>query len=110
MFFHLSSSRLLSKPWKLAQSAICKRPGSEFDGEKVSIIVLKMSKVQMLKLFINERLTAAVEEIFVKFLTTIADYEKELSRSREENERQRKLLEALFNSRRQLHRAGLFIN
>ncbi|XP_062291797.1 oocyte zinc finger protein XlCOF22-like [Scomber scombrus] len=66
-----------------------------------------MSKVQMLRASVNQRLTAAAEEIFVLFERTIAEYEEELSRSKEENERQRKLLDAVFKPQLHLHRAGV---
>ncbi|KAM6949807.1 uncharacterized protein PEZ65_019361 [Lycodopsis pacificus] len=57
-----------------------------------------MSKVEMLRSLVNQRLTAAAEEIFGLFERTIAEHEEELCRSKEENERQRKLLDAVFNS------------
>ncbi|XP_044028053.1 zinc finger protein 501-like [Siniperca chuatsi] len=41
-----------------------------------------MSRLQSLKLFINQRLTAAVEEIFGHFEKTITEYEEELGRRR----------------------------
>ncbi|XP_044192022.1 oocyte zinc finger protein XlCOF6-like isoform X3 [Thunnus albacares] len=66
-----------------------------------------MSKVQMLRASVTQRLTAAAEEIFVLFERSIAEYEEELSRSKEENERQRKLLDAVFNPQLQLHRADV---
>ncbi|XP_075931691.1 uncharacterized protein LOC142931583 isoform X3 [Anarhichas minor] len=66
-----------------------------------------MSKVQMLRCLVNQRLTAAAEEIFGVFERTIAEYEEELSRSKEENERQRKLLDAVFIPQLRLHRADL---
>ncbi|XP_044192068.1 zinc finger protein 32-like isoform X2 [Thunnus albacares] len=66
-----------------------------------------MSKVQMLRASVTQRLTAAAEEIFVLFERSIAEYEEELSRSKEENERQRKLLDAVFNPQLQLHRADI---
>lgn len=53
-----------------------------------------MSKVQMLKASVEQRLTAAAEQIFELFERTIAEYEEELSRSKQENRRQQKLLEA----------------
>ncbi|XP_054461538.1 zinc finger protein 771-like [Anoplopoma fimbria] len=56
-----------------------------------------MSKAQILRCLVNQRLTAAAEEICVLFERTIAEYEEERSRSKEENERQRKLLDAVFN-------------
>nr|XP_033465400.1 zinc finger protein 771-like [Epinephelus lanceolatus] len=66
-----------------------------------------MSKVQMLRALVKQRLTAAVEEIFGLFERTIAEYEEELCRSKEENERQRKLLDAVFNPQLRLHRADV---
>ncbi|XP_033493238.2 uncharacterized protein LOC117263730 isoform X1 [Epinephelus lanceolatus] len=65
-----------------------------------------MPKAQMLRALVKQRLTAAAEEIFGLFERTIAEYEEELSRSKQENERQRKLLDAVFNPRLQLHRAA----
>ncbi|XP_077395970.1 uncharacterized protein LOC144032145 isoform X3 [Festucalex cinctus] len=53
-----------------------------------------MCKVQMLRALLNQRLSAAVEEIFVVFERTIAEYEEELCRTKEENRRQRQLLDA----------------
>lgn len=52
-----------------------------------------MSKIEMLRLLINQRLTAAAEEIFGVFGRTIAEYEEEISRSKLEIERQRRLLD-----------------
>ncbi|KAI3359037.1 hypothetical protein L3Q82_015413 [Scortum barcoo] len=59
------------------------------------------------KALVKQRLTAAAEEIFVLFERTIAEYEEELSRSKEENERQRKLLDAVFKPEVRLHRADV---
>ncbi|XP_054461513.1 coiled-coil domain-containing protein 89-like isoform X2 [Anoplopoma fimbria] len=66
-------------------------------------------ELQILRSLVNQRLTAPAEEISRLFERTIAEYEEELSRSKEENERQRKLLDAVFNPQLRLHRAGLFI-
>ncbi|KAM6904186.1 uncharacterized protein PEZ65_018884 [Lycodopsis pacificus] len=66
-----------------------------------------MTKVQMLRCLVNQRLTAAAEEIFGVFERTIAEYEEQLSRSQEQNERQRKLLDAVFIPQLQLHRADV---
>ncbi|XP_061747128.1 uncharacterized protein LOC133545493 [Nerophis ophidion] len=52
-----------------------------------------MSTLQMLRALVDQRLTAAVEEIFVVLERTIAEYEAELSRTKEENNQ---LLDALF--------------
>ncbi|XP_049607815.1 gastrula zinc finger protein XlCGF8.2DB [Syngnathus scovelli] len=53
-----------------------------------------MCKVRMLRALVNERLNAAMEEIFGLFDRTIAEYEEELCRSKEEIERQRQLLDS----------------
>ncbi|XP_061526059.1 zinc finger protein 37 homolog isoform X2 [Phycodurus eques] len=55
-----------------------------------------MCKVEMLRALLNQRLNAAVDEIFVVFERTIAEYEEELCRTKEENARQLQLLDA-FN-------------
>lgn len=61
-----------------------------------------MSTVQTLKVFVEQRLTAAAEEIFGLFEKTIAEYEQEVRR-------QRKLLDAVFKPEVRLHRAGRFL-
>ncbi|XP_032363835.1 gastrula zinc finger protein XlCGF57.1 isoform X2 [Etheostoma spectabile] len=66
-----------------------------------------MCKVQMLRALVEQRLTAAAEEIFGLFERTIAEYEEELCRSKEENERQRELLDAVFNPQLRVHRPDL---
>ncbi|XP_057697846.1 zinc finger protein 32-like isoform X1 [Corythoichthys intestinalis] len=55
-----------------------------------------MCKVQMLKELMTQRLNTAVEEIFELFERTITEYEQELSRRKEENDRQRELLDSVF--------------
>ncbi|XP_038583194.1 zinc finger protein 333-like [Micropterus salmoides] len=57
-----------------------------------------MSKVQTLRAFVQQRLSAAAEEIFELFERTIAEYEEELCG-------QRKLLDAVFKPEVRLHRA-----
>ncbi|XP_061819433.1 uncharacterized protein [Nerophis lumbriciformis] len=54
-----------------------------------------MCQVRTLKVLLSQQLTAAVEEIFVVLERTIAEYEEELSRTKEENAQQRQLLDAL---------------
>ncbi|KAM6938654.1 uncharacterized protein PEZ65_004908 [Lycodopsis pacificus] len=66
-----------------------------------------MSKVQMLRSLVNQRLTAAAEEIFGLFERTIAEYEEELCRSKEANERQQRQLRAVFIPQLRLHRADV---
>ncbi|KAM9839077.1 uncharacterized protein ACBR49_017742 [Aulostomus maculatus] len=69
-----------------------------------------MCPVQMLRALVKQRLTAAAEEIFGLFERTIAEYEERLSRSREENERQRHLLDAVLKPQVRLHRAVIPAN
>lgn len=59
-----------------------------------------MASVNCLRDFVNERLTAAAEEIVKVFEKTIADYEKEINR-------QRRLLAVVCKPRVKLHRTGL---
>ncbi|XP_068188664.1 zinc finger and SCAN domain-containing protein 2-like [Antennarius striatus] len=65
-----------------------------------------MSKGQMLRALVKQRLTAAAEEIFGLFERTIAEYEEELCRSKEENERQRELLDAVFKPQLRIQKTG----
>nr|XP_040059094.1 zinc finger and SCAN domain-containing protein 12-like [Gasterosteus aculeatus aculeatus] len=51
-----------------------------------------MTKLEMLNAFLNERLTAAAEEIFRAVKSTVAEYQGEILRSKEENERLKRLL------------------
>ncbi|XP_019742145.1 oocyte zinc finger protein XlCOF6.1-like [Hippocampus comes] len=62
-----------------------------------------MCKVEILRALLNQRLNAAVEEVVGVFARTIAEYEEELCRTREENERQRQLLDAVVNKQNVLH-------
>lgn len=68
-------------------------------GGKVANLKKKMSKVLLLRAFVNQRLTAAAEEIFELFERTISEYEEELCR-------QRKLLDAVLKPEVRLHKAG----
>ncbi|XP_041748762.2 zinc finger and SCAN domain-containing protein 2-like [Coregonus clupeaformis] len=62
-----------------------------------------MSKIQLLQVFLNERLTAATVEIFGAVENTIAEYQEEISRSKEEIERLRRLLDLAFKPDIKLH-------
>ncbi|XP_030002804.1 zinc finger protein 569-like [Sphaeramia orbicularis] len=56
-----------------------------------------MSKnVQILRSLVEQRLTAAAEEIFGLFERTIAEYEEELCRTKEENQRQKQILDTVL--------------
>ncbi|XP_030606905.1 zinc finger protein 883-like [Archocentrus centrarchus] len=59
-----------------------------------------MPSVQYLREFINERLTAAAEEIFTEFEKTIVQYEEEI-------DRQRRLLDITWKPEIKLHRTEL---
>uniref|UniRef100_A0A672ZGK4 C2H2-type domain-containing protein n=1 Tax=Sphaeramia orbicularis TaxID=375764 RepID=A0A672ZGK4_9TELE len=54
-------------------------------------------KVQILRSLVEQRLTAAAEEIFGLFERTITEYEEELCRTKEENQRQRQILDCVWN-------------
>ncbi|XP_037332072.2 uncharacterized protein LOC119220279 [Pungitius pungitius] len=66
-----------------------------------------MSKAQMLRCLVKQRLTEAAEEIFGLFERTIAEYEEEASRLKEDNERLKKHLHAVFNPEVRIQRADL---
>ncbi|XP_077569107.1 uncharacterized protein LOC144194130 [Stigmatopora nigra] len=59
-------------------------------------VPVKMCKVQMLRALLKQRLSDAVEEVVVLFERTIAEYEEELCRTKEENARQRQLLDSVL--------------
>lgn len=52
----------------------------------------KMTKLELLNVFLNDRLTAAAEEIFGAIKDTVVEYQSEILRSKEENERLKRLL------------------
>ncbi|KAM9414831.1 uncharacterized protein ACWYII_024011 isoform 1-T1 [Salvelinus alpinus] len=52
-----------------------------------------MSKLELFNAYLTERLTAAAREITLAVERTITDYQEEISRSKEENERLRLLLD-----------------
>ncbi|KAJ7999614.1 hypothetical protein DPEC_G00196230 [Dallia pectoralis] len=64
-----------------------------------------MSKMQLLNVFLRERLTAAAVEIFGEVERTIVEYQDEISRSKEENERLQKLLDLVIKPQIKLHRS-----
>ncbi|CAB1318928.1 unnamed protein product [Coregonus sp. 'balchen'] len=64
-----------------------------------------MSKIQLFKVFLNQRLTAAAEEIFGAVEQTIAEYQEECSRTKEENVRLQKLLDIVIKPEIKVHRA-----
>lgn len=66
-----------------------------------------MSKLQLLNVFLTKRLTAVAVEIYVEVEKTITEYQDEISSSKEEIKRLRRLLDLVFSPEIKLHRAGL---
>ncbi|KAK7898477.1 hypothetical protein WMY93_019330 [Mugilogobius chulae] len=63
-----------------------------------------MSKSQIFKALVNERLNAAAEEIFALFERVIAEYEEELRLSKVEINKKYEVLQSALNPRVLLHR------
>ncbi|KAK7889196.1 hypothetical protein WMY93_024756 [Mugilogobius chulae] len=63
-------------------------------------------KIDVVRALVNKRLTAAAEEIFALVERTIVEYEEELCRSKEENQRKQQLLDSLLSSHNS-HRTGV---
>ncbi|XP_056131119.1 zinc finger protein 16-like [Lampris incognitus] len=51
-----------------------------------------MAKLEQLNVFLNERLTAAADDIFKAVKNTVGEYQSEILRTKEENERLKRLL------------------
>ncbi|XP_077583430.1 uncharacterized protein LOC144203731 isoform X2 [Stigmatopora nigra] len=51
-----------------------------------------MTKLEMLNVFLNDRMTAAAQEIFAAVKDTFLEYQSEIQRSQKENERLKRLL------------------
>lgn len=64
-----------------------------------------MSKLPLLGQLVKQRIDAAAENICKQFERTVARYEDQLSHLRDKDTKL-KLLEAVFNSKVQLHRSG----
>nr|XP_040045064.1 zinc-responsive transcriptional regulator ZAP1-like isoform X2 [Gasterosteus aculeatus aculeatus] len=58
-----------------------------------------MSRIQDLKVFVSERLRAAASEIFGAVEKTITDYEEKCARLKEENDRNRSLLDIILKTK-----------
>lgn len=65
-----------------------------------------MSRIQDLKVFVSERLRAAASEIFGAVEKTITDYEEKCARLKEENDRNRSLLDIILKTKS--HKEGGF--
>ncbi|XP_049928212.1 uncharacterized protein LOC126407396 isoform X3 [Epinephelus moara] len=78
-------------------------------GPQLQFTRLKLKKMQTADgLLVKQHLTAAVEQIVELFERTVTEYEKKLSRSNEDIDRQRKLLDAVLKPEVRLHRAGWY--
>ncbi|XP_055086070.1 zinc finger protein 567-like [Periophthalmus magnuspinnatus] len=69
-----------------------------------------MSRGQNLRALVQERLTAAAEDIYVLFERITAEYEEELCRCKQENERKQRLLDSTLSPRVVLTRAGVHMS
>ncbi|XP_061834526.1 uncharacterized protein [Nerophis lumbriciformis] len=74
---------------------------------EVSSTQEKMCEFQKVRMLMEQRLNVTAEEIFGVLERTIAEYEEELSRTKEENKRLQELLDAVFKPQVVLHRADV---
>ena len=65
-----------------------------------------MSNLEVFKDFISQRLTTAVFEIFRAAEKSFAEFEEEISRSKEESARLQRLLDIVIQPEIKIHRAG----
>ncbi|XP_061744016.1 gastrula zinc finger protein XlCGF57.1-like [Nerophis ophidion] len=65
-----------------------------------------MCKFQKVRMLMEERLNVTVKEIFGVLERTIAEYEEELSRTKEENKRLQQLLDAVFKPQADVQRVS----
>ncbi|KAM6904273.1 uncharacterized protein PEZ65_018948 [Lycodopsis pacificus] len=66
-----------------------------------------MSQMEELKLFVSERLHAAASEIFGALEKTITDYEVKVTRLKEDNERNRSLLDIILKTKSRQKEAAI---
>ncbi|KAK7907700.1 hypothetical protein WMY93_016312 [Mugilogobius chulae] len=81
--------------------------GSYLSGEEMGRVLQRKSDgdpVDLVRALVSERLTAAAEEIFALVKRTIVEYEEELCRSKEENQRKQQLLDSLLSPQLRIHR------
>ena len=65
-----------------------------------------MSQINTLKLFVNERLAAAAEEIFGMMEKTFTEHQVEISRLSKELDYQRRILDIALKPQLKLYRTG----
>ncbi|XP_067444578.1 zinc finger protein with KRAB and SCAN domains 1-like [Thunnus thynnus] len=85
---YLNTDRTLEPACVYFRSSRCKQK----DVPPLETAAENMTKLELLNVFLNDRLTAAAEEIFRAVKDTVAEYQSEILRSREENERLKRLL------------------
>ncbi|XP_041665733.1 zinc finger protein OZF-like isoform X1 [Cheilinus undulatus] len=66
-----------------------------------------MSSVDIMRAFVSQRLSVAADEIFGLFERTVMEYEEKLRRTKEENQRQQKLLDTILKPQIRLRRADV---
>ncbi|XP_024278185.2 uncharacterized protein LOC112251441 isoform X2 [Oncorhynchus tshawytscha] len=76
-------------------------------GQNNDFYSAKMAKISLLRVLLNERLTAVADEIFGAVEKTVAEYQEEIYRSKEENEKLRRLLDIVLKPDIKLHRSDL---
>lgn len=65
-----------------------------------------MSKLQLLNVFLSQRLTEATVEIFGAVEKTITEFQEEIASSKEEIERLQRLLDLALKPDLKLHKSG----
>ena len=72
----------------------------------IRVLTTKMSNLEVFRDFITQRLTTAALEIFRAAEKSFAEFEEEISRSKEESERLQRLLDIVIQPEIKIHRAG----
>ena len=84
-------------------------PEVPWAGEEAGQIIFTMSKLHEMRALVNQMLTTAIETLFVEFQKTITEYDNEIVRLKEENDRKGKLLDRVLDPVGYLHNAGAYI-
>ena len=69
-------------------------------------LITKMSQLNVFRNFLNERLTTSALEIFAAAEKLFAEFEEEISRSKEKSTRLQRLLDIVTHPEIKLHRTG----
>lgn len=64
------------------------------------------ASLQSFNVFLTDRLTAAAVDIYGFVERTILDYQEEVNRAKQENQRLQRLLDLVYRPEIRLHRAG----